>query len=81
VQLTLNGGLVCLLLLLRDGAMQSKLLLACFYLLGMGVVCNWVALLQCQDYLQPLFTVGTACRMLVMFNTAAVAGSADHSCC
>jgi hypothetical protein len=42
--------------------MQSKLLLACFYLLGMGVVCNWVALLQCQDYLGPLFTVGSACR-------------------
>jgi hypothetical protein len=44
--------------------MQSKLLLACFYLLGMGVVCNWVALLQCQDYLGPLFMVGysTACR-------------------
>jgi hypothetical protein len=48
--------------------MQSKLLLACFYLLGMGVVCNWVALLQCQDYLGPLFsvrwqqTLSAACR-------------------
>lgn len=49
-------------------ASQSPLLLCCFYLLGMGVVCNWVALLQCQDYLGPLFTVRGAA--LLAGNTA-----------
>ncbi|WIA18558.1 hypothetical protein OEZ85_010001 [Tetradesmus obliquus] len=42
----------------------SPLLLCCFYLLGMGVVCNWVALLQCQDYLGPLFTAYSPSRVL-----------------
>uniref|UniRef100_A0A383VCW2 Uncharacterized protein n=1 Tax=Tetradesmus obliquus TaxID=3088 RepID=A0A383VCW2_TETOB len=42
----------------------SPVLLCCFYLLGMGVVCNWVALLQCQDYLGPLFTAYSPSRVL-----------------
>ncbi|KAF6250567.1 hypothetical protein COO60DRAFT_797956 [Scenedesmus sp. NREL 46B-D3] len=47
-----------------DPPRASNLLLACFYLLGMGVVCNWVALLQCQDYLGPLFTAYSPSRVL-----------------
>lgn len=38
-------------------AVQNSVLLASFYLLGMGVVCNWVALMQCLDYLGTIFRV------------------------